>query len=186
MSPFEEPQCGSTSIYMPSRVTVTHSGEVELELLYAIKAEFSADLRTAPLQQDSCRTTVFEKVVLGCFEAEEGGSPCCTNITVQSYFNLSDSFKYARFYLYGFVPSDGCRSEKKHVTKEYGFNGCYLREYYNLHCMVTSACILEYDGIEQGVFRLNSDFSMGREIGDMYTGVLTGKRWWVVLDSSYY
>jgi hypothetical protein len=164
-------------IYLPGLVVVGDSGGVEVELLYALSADVPADLQTTPLKDpyENLRSgVVFQKTILGCFGEGASFSP----VVIKSRFRLSERVRAARFYVYGFVP-DPSRTTAAGRTKEFSFRGPFLREFRNLRCMVSGQHILEYDGVEQGVFRLNSDFSIGREVVDMYLGLLVSKGWWV-------
>ena len=117
----------------------------------------------------------FTQTVLAQFSAEDG-EETQAELEVRSAFALPEGL-YARFYRYGFVPAMALRHREGLTTKELGLNGRYIRRYFNLRCMVSGEHILEYDGVEHGIFRLNSDFSAGREIIDSMQKMYTAVRW---------
>ena len=167
---------GNEWLYLPARVRVLDGGSVELDLLYAVKAEVPADLQRAQLEDPyGNRDTCFRKEVVGCFSTDEYET--YANVVVNSAFEISHGATRARFYLYGFVPSPNLYIGP-YTTKEHSFFGTYVRSYYNLCCMVTGQHVLQYDGVEQGVFRLNDQCSIGREVVDMYASFLTSGTAW--------
>ena len=82
-----------------------------------------------------------------------------------------------RFFRYGFVPDARFRTTTvPNTTRELGALGRYIRRYFNTTCMGSDPQhLLEYDGAEYGIFRLNGALSAGREIGDVYADQLISR-----------
>ena len=177
----------STWIYLPGQVCIAGGGgeEVGVQLLYGLRVDGSVDLQSTALRDPGNHIMKegeyywFRHSVLARFGGSEASSQSYARVVITSRYKIPTTVKYARFFLYGFVPNP-LNVTAAMRTKEFGFLGGYLREYVNLRCMGTGEHVLEYDGVEQGVYRLNADNSIGRELIDMYTGLFTNKAWWVL------
>lgn len=126
--------------------------------------------------EDSRRFTATVLAQFPTGGGEESDTGTEAQVEVCSAFALPAGL-YARFYRYGFVPTEQLRYRVGMTTKEFGLNGMYIRRYFNLRCMVSGEHILEYDGVEHGIFRLNSDFSAGREVIDTIPNMHQATRW---------
>lgn len=69
----------------------------------------------------------------------------------------------------GYVPRGlGMQAAAQAETQEMGLGGIYMRRYYNLSCF-TNKHVLQYDGLDFGIIRLNGRSSYARELGDKFT-----------------
>ena len=174
-----------TDIFLPAEVRPPQPQEeglptalLELNLCYDLRTLTLGELNLAQLKETvGCHSQRFTQTVLAQFgiEGELTDSQHHNPLSVTSAFALPEGL-YARVYQYGFAPSVRLRHREGLTTKEFGLNGKYIRRYFNLRCMVSGEHILEYDGVEHGIFRLNSDFSAGREVVDtMYRVYMSGR-----------
>jgi hypothetical protein len=185
-------------VYQPARVEAGEDGALALSLCYRTHPVTSRkDLKDAPLKHPPPPWECIRTYRLRCAVYKGNYS-----VVVLSSFNLTPNHQpqvRARIFKYGFVPDRTLLTEPLQVvtpvvapsnnfvsqqvfpktsyrkfvkTREYGLTGKYVRCYFDLKCMVSGTHLLHYDGVEQGVMRVNSELSYGRELVDAYTRLL--------------
>ena len=163
----------SRFLYHPCRLQVQRDGVCKVVILYGNRVMIPADLDAAqmldPKADTKVRTTHLVSTDL-TFCSEEGIDHVISDVTVESTFDIPRTFRFLRFYRYGFAPCDTLKDPRRETrtTKEWGLSGVYTRPYFNLVCMGSGKHVLEFDGTEIGVHRLNSDNAICRFVADRY------------------
>jgi hypothetical protein len=178
---FVDPSTAATGewLYYPAAVTVGIDGYVTLTL---------PDVEEPPSSPLGRQLTQIAgiggeaRLVMSNLDAsdEQAGVAvrvqCCTS--GQRVPPFSRDGMIVRVFRHGFVPDPLYRENPTcYTTWEIGVLGRYVRQYFNLCCMHKKAGhVLEYDGAEHGIYRMNGATSAGRIIGDLYANQLTKRR----------